>query len=791
MDPTSLLLESLNNLPQVVLSLVIGFVVLAVFGGGLAFVGFVLLQFYRFRKREEYSLDFVTLQVAVPRDNEIKIDAMEQLFSSLYTLYRGKNNWFDFEFLKIQDHVAFEIVGLTGDIRFYVTAANKNRELLEKQIHGTYPGAVITEVEDFNIFSEDGEVAYTSLKLKYATFLPIKIFRDLAVDPLALLTSSIAKLSEHEAAAIQFVVAPANNKWRFAGRRYVAKTKKNEADPEKAKFNVDAKTLEAIENKISKPGFNVSIRIVANAPDKARAKLILDNIKSAFTQFSSDQNFFTADKIRIPSNFMTDFIYRYQPMFKKAPVLTSEELATLFHFPNKSIETPNIFWLNAKRAPAPQEVPDHGGLLIGKSVFRGQQREVHLLRPDRRRHVYIIGATGTGKSILLSEMALQDIRAGEGVCFIDPHDTFEDILQMMPPERVEDVIYFDPSNTQRPMGWNIMSARTEQERHMTVTGFIGLLYKLFDPHQTGIVGPRLEHSVRNAMLTVMEAEPRGTLIEVMRVLQDPGGPYLQELLPRVTDQLVKRFWTEQIAATSEFHKSETLDYIVSKFGRFVTNKMIRNIIGQSESSFDFRKAMDEGKILIINLAKGAIGEENSSFMGNLLVPKILAAAMSRQDTPQDQRRDFYLYVDEFQNFATPDFATILSEARKYALNLTVANQFIAQVEEDVKNAIFGNVGTKIAFRVGVADAQFLSHEFSPTFGESDLLKIEAQNAYVKMLVNNEPTSAFSINTSIDMKARKAKMNPKVAEMIKELSALKYGRDVREVEAEIASRSHLY
>ena len=337
-----------------------------------------------------------------------------------------------------------------------------------------------------------------------------------------------------------------------------------------------------------------------------------------------------------------------------------------------------------------------------------------------------------------------------------------------------------------------MEAHTEQERHMMVAGFIGLLYKLYDPHQTGIVGPRLEHSVRNAMLTIMEADPdNSTLIEVMRILQDPGGPYLQSLLPRVNDPIVKRFWTEQIAATSEFHKSETLDYIVSKFSRFVVNKMLRNIIGQSHSAFDFRKVMDEQKILIINLAKGVIGEENSSFLGTILVPKILAAALSRQNIPQAERKPFYLYVDEFQNFATPDFGTILSEARKYGLALTVANQFISQVEEEVKNAIFGNVGTKIAFRVGVADAQFLAHEFAPTFGEQDLLKIEAQNAYVKMLVNNEPVPTFSINTTIDMEARKKALNPKVSQMIKELSTLKYGRDVREVEAEIAARSNMF
>lgn len=791
MDSTTSIIDIINNFPAIILGLVfillsLGLVVVA---GGI--LGYLFLQFYKWRNREEQALGYVTLQVAVPRDNEVKIDAMEQFFSSLYTLYRGKANWFDFDFLKVQDHVSFEIVGLPGDIRFYVSISNKQRELIEKQIHGTYPGAVITEVEDYNLFTENGEVTFASLKLRGADYYPIKIWRDFAVDPLAQLTSALAKLGEGEVAAIQILVAPADNKWRSFGRKFVSKTKKNESDPEKAKFNVDAKTLEAVEGKASKPGFHTSIRIVTNASTKDGAKLLLDNIKSSFAQFSSDQNGFSGDKIRIQQNFMTDFIYRYQPLFRKPSILTSEELATIFHFPNKSIETPNIYWLNAKRAPAPQQVPETGGIFLGRSEFRGQSREIHILPEDRLRHVYIIGATGVGKSVLQTDMIIQDIRNGEGVCFIDPHDTFEQILELIPPERAEDVIYFSPANVDRPMGLNLMEAHSEQERHMVVTGFIGLMYKLFDPHQTGIVGPRLEHSVRNAMLTVMEAMPEGTLIEVMRVLQDPGGPFLQELLPKVTDPLVKRFWTEQIASTSEFHKSETLDYIVSKFGRFVTNKLIRNIIGQSKSAFNFREVMDQKKILIINLAKGLIGEENSQFLGTILVPKILSAALSRQDMPAEQRTPFYLYVDEFQNFATPDFAVILSEARKYGLALTVGNQFISQVEEDVKNAIFGNVGTILSFRVGVADAQFLAHQFAPTFGETDFLKVEAFTAYVKTLVNNEPVPYFSMNTKPDFTTRNAARNPKVAAMIKELSALKYGRDVREVEAEISSRSHLF
>jgi len=334
---------------------------------------------------------------------------------------------------------------------------------------------------------------------------------------------------------------------------------------------------------------------------------------------------------------------------------------------------------------------------------------------------------------------------------------------------------------------NLLEAYTEDQKHMVTTAIINLMYKLYDPYKTGIIGPRFEHAIRNAMLTVM-SEPGNTFVEVVRCLTD--SRFVQEMLPKVQDPMVRRYWTDQIAQTSDFHKSEVLDYIVSKFGRFVTNKMMRNIIGQSKSSFDFRKVMDEGKILIINLAKGKIGEENSSFLGLVLVPKILIAAMSRADISEEQRRDFYLYVDEFQNFATPDFAQILSEARKYRLNLCVANQFIGQMEEEIKNAVFGNIGTLIAFRVGVTDASYLQHEFQPTFGEDDLLNIERFHAYVKTIVRNEPVPPFSMDLTKDMEVMKKLRNPKVAEMIKQLSQLRYGQAREIIEAEIAQRARL-
>lgn len=402
--------------------------------------------------------------------------------------------------------------------------------------------------------------------------------------------------------------------------------------------------------------------------------------------------------------------------------------------------------------------------------------------------MYIIGKTGTGKTEFLKQMIMQDIKNGEGVGVVDPHgDLIEDILQLVPPERAEDVILFDPSDVARPMGFNMLEAASEQQRHLVVSSIIGLMYKLFDPNKTGIIGPRFEHAIRNAMLTVMYT-PGATFIEVVRALTD--ATFVQQLLPRVEDPIIRRYWTDQIAQTSDFHKSEVLDYIVSKFGRFVTNKLVRNIVGQSSSSFDFRQVMDGGKIVLINLSKGKIGEENSSFLGLVLVPKILISAMSRQDMPMDQRRDFFLYVDEFQNFATPDFAQILSEARKYRLNLTVANQFIGQMEEEVKNAIFGNVGTLAAFRVGVTDANYLQHEFQPTFNEADLINIDRFNCYMRTVVKGEPIPPFSLDTTKDMEKEKALMNPRVSELIKELSRLKYGKDVAVVEQVIGQRAML-
>lgn len=755
--------------------------------GFLAVLFYFLFAIFRTKGREISSLDSVLLQVATPRGNEIKIDAAEQMFASLYAIKKG--GWK--QRFTTPDAISFEIVARPEDIRFFVWCPKKLQDLVEKQIHGAYPEAEITETEEYNIFSKTSKVAYSSLQLRDANYLPIKAYKDLATDTLSSLTTALSKMGPEEGAAVQILTSPSDNSWKKLGKSYLSRTKKAESDPEKASYKMGPKDMEAIDSKLSKPGFETTIKMAVSSPTEKQAKSHLANIKAAFEQVSGELNGLRARKIRYKAGFVEDFLYRYHPLFNlfgnKKTILNSEELATIFHFPNKTITTPHIFWLNAKRAPAPAQIPT-SGLYIGQSSYRGVKRPVYIQDDDRRRHMYIVGKTGTGKTELLKNLIMQDIEAGRGICFMDPHgDAIQDILKMIPPQKAEDVIYFNPSDTARPMGLNLLEAKTEDQKHFVATSVINMMYKLYDPYKTGIIGPRFEHAVRNAILTAF-AEPGTTFVEVVRILTDPA--FVQELLPKIDDPVVRRYWTDQIAQTAEFHKSEVLDYIVSKFGRFVTNKTMRNIIGQSNSAFNFRDVMDNGKILLINLAKGELGEENSNFLGLVLVPRILMAAMSRQDVPEDQRRDFYLYVDEFQNFATPDFAQILSEARKYRLNLCVANQFIGQVDEEVKNAVFGNVGTLICFRVGVNDASYLAREFTPVFSEDDLLNIERFHVYTKTTVNNEPVPPFSLDLTKDIKKEKAGENPRISEIIKEMSRLKFGRDVKLVEVEIARRAKL-
>lgn len=684
--------------------------------GLLVFLGICVLLVLKVRKRllqrdrDDKAKEWVLYEVRVPRGNETEIGVAEKMFANLVGI-GGKGKGIAEKFT-VSNNISFEIMAEPGAIRFFVYTPQKLADLVEKQILGSYQDAEVKKADDYNIFNKDSKVVFARLKLDDEPYCPIKVFEDFTGDPLANVLSTLSKMSEGEGAMIQILVSPTDNKWQKNGASFVKKVENNNSDPEKKKMNVSQEKLQGISKKVAKNGFNVDIRIVTSASNESLAKMHLDNIIGAFDQFSNPGiNRFKKVDIKGKAKereFMFDVIYR-RSILEGGATLNVEELATIYHFPNKDITTPNINWLLAREVLADNsissDINSKDTVWVGNNIFRDKVKAICFRRDDRRRHTYILGQTGTGKSWLLVRMIVQDIYNGDGVCFIDPHgQTAEMVLERIPPERVEDVIYFNAADFERPFGLNIMEYYNEQHMHQIVNSFIGLLIRLFDPHNQGYVGPMMQQAVRNAMLTAM-SEKGSTLIEVVRILQDEK--WVQEKwLPLIKDELVRRYWVDQVAKTDQKTKSESLGYFISKFDKFTTNLAIRNIIGQSESSFDFREIMDQGKILVVNLAKGLLGEENMSFLGLLLVQKILAAALSRENIPEDQRRDFFFYADEFQNFATDEFMSILSEARKYKLNLTLAHQYIGQLPENIKNAVFGNVGSLFIARCGTEDATF-------------------------------------------------------------------------------------
>ena len=767
-------------------------------------VGLTALAFFRVKKklirkdRNEKAKEWALFEIRVPRGSEIEVGVAEKMFSNLVGI-GGKGKGIAENFT-VNNSISFEIMALPGEIKFFVYTPKKFADLVEKQILGSYQDAEVRKVDDYNIFNKSQSVVFTRLIMEDETYCPIRVSSDFTGDPLANILSTLSKMSEGEGAMVQIVVSPTGSSWQKNGAGFLKKVENNNSDPEKKKINVSQEKIQAINKKIAKNGFAVDIRIVTTAPDESLAKMHLENIVGAFDQYSNPGiNRFKKEDIKgkkKEEEFMYDVIYRRTPLDAKS-ILNVEELAAIYHLPNKDITTPNINWLLAREIPASNEISSDinskDTIWVGNNIFRDKVKAICFQRDDRRRHAYILGQTGTGKSWLMTRMIIQDIYNGDGVCFVDPHgQTAEMILERIPPERVDDVIYFNAADFDRPFGVNIMEYYNEQHKHQIVNSFIALLVRLFDPHNQGYVGPMMQQAVRNSMLTAMSVEG-STLVEVVRMLQDEK--WVQEkLLPLVKDELVRRYWIDQVAKTDQKTKSESLGYFISKFDKFTTNLAIRNIIGQSESSFDFRDVMDNGKILIVNLSKGLLGEENMSFLGLILVQKMLAAALSRENVPEDQRKDFFFYADEFQNFATDEFTSILSEARKYKLNLTLAHQYIGQLPENVKGAVFGNVGSLFVTRCSNEDAQFLEPQFETYVKATDIINQGIAHYYVKMLNNSTYPSPFSLDASFGPKFPNSgfdiKVNPKLATIIKQMSRLKYGRDINIVNLDIARRSDL-
>ena len=560
---------------------------------------------------------------------------------------------------------------------------------------------------------------------------------------------------------------------------------KEEAEKQKSERVVDDEAVKALTAKIVKPLFEVNVRLIASAGSQFQADDVLGGLASGFNQFASPtRNEFKLIKPRNPKKLVDHFIFR-EFSSGEAMILSAEEIASFYHLPISSTETPHVKWLKSKEAPPPENLPKQG-LLLGESVFRGQTRPIYMTDEDRRRHLYIIGQTGTGKTTMIDNLVMQDIQNGKGVCVVDPHgELAEHALSFVPASRIDDVIYFNPGDITRPLGLNMLDFNFErpEEKTFIVNEMQSIFDRLFDQAS---MGPMFQQYMRNALLLLMEDAPNepATLVEVPRVFTD--AEFRKRKLARIANPVIVDFWEkEAVKAGGEASLANMTPYITSKFGGFISNDYLRPIIGQPKSAFNFREVMDDGKILIVNLSKGRIGDINAGLLGMVIIGKILMAALSRADMANaSERRDFNLYIDEFQNFTTDSIATILSEARKYRLNLTVAHQFIAQLTDKIKDAVFGNVGSMMVMRVGVQDAEFLVKQFEPTFNQNDLINIDNLNAYAKILVDGQTSKPFNLKVGTQSWSGGDKT---LAEKLKEYSRVKYGQDRVTVENEIQKR----
>ncbi len=700
-----------------------------------------------------------------------------------------------------------------SNLTFYVGIPNHKSSWLEKQLLSLFPKAKLLEKnDDYNIFNAEGVAVGSVGELTEYAARPLKTYEQFDNDPLNTIINSFSKLDRKgEGAALQIVYRPAEMNYHKLYQDKLTRLQKGEKTkevlksndlgrdlltgvgkflipsgkekkPDEVKVN-DEEAISSLQLKLASPIGEANIRLAASASSRPAAEAILADLESAFNQFAApggNQLRFRRLETRKLGVLLHAFSFR---LFDKANIcpLNFRELASLFHFPVATITaTEQLHQVKSGVSAPPSDLPKQG-ITLGVNRYRGAETPIYFSPDDRLRHFYTIGQTGTGKSTLLKNMAIQDAHNGDGLCFIDPHGTdIIDILASIPPSRYEDVIYFDPSLTDRPLALNMLEydRRFPDQKTFVVNELLAIFNKLFDMKTVG--GPIFEQYFRNAALLVLDdPADNPTLLDISRVLSDAA--YRKSKIEKCQNPIIRQFWVEVAEkAGGEAALQNVVPYITSKFDAFLTNDIMRPIIVQPTSSFNFRQIMDEKKILLVNLAKGRLGEINANLIGLILVGKLLQAALSRVDSSRDLPA-FYLYIDEFQNITTDSTASILSEARKYKLSLHIAHQFISQLTDEVKNAVFGNVGTMAIFRTGADDAEYLEKQFAPVFSTNDLLNLDNRNAYLRLLVNGRPAKPFNIET-----LPPPAINREVVEKLKELSALKYGRPRAEVEAEIAA-----
>lgn len=808
------------------LSVIVVFLGLIILAAPLVFIQ--VRKVFREQKNFERGLKMVPLIIHLPPlSDDIDVggrdvrDITEENISKAQVMYdivaSTVTKGFKSKFYG-QRHFSFEIIASKGFVNFYAAVPVSLVEVVKQAVVSAYPSARLEEVSEHNIFSPVGKLSGTiggELTLKKDFAYPIATYQDIKRDAMMSLLNSLATLDNEDGVGIQILMRPAHEGWTKTATNIASKKRKGKDSkkgmsligeytrqlawalvkpPEdKGKSGDDGpqlsaseqQTLDSIDNKARQAGYETLIRIVASSNISQRADAILRNVVASFALFDAPgKNGFKYTPAKDIERFVTSYILRFFPQENNNNILNSTELATIFHFPDqRSIPTSQLERQGSKQVDGPRNIPTEG-LMLGYNVFRSAKKPIRLSLGDRRRHLYVVGQTGTGKSVFLENLALQDMVSGRGFAFVDPHgDSVETLMSMVPKERTEDVVYFCPSDMDYPLGLNLFEFTEPEQKDFLIQEVIGMLYKLYDPQRQGIIGPRYEHIFRNCALLLMSDPAGGTFIDIPKVLVDAN--FMKSKLKYVTDQTVLDFWTKEWPASQRSNESgEVTSWVVSKFGAFLSNTMMRNIIGQTKSAFDLQEIMDNGKILMVNLSKGKTGDLNSKLLGMIFVMKFQAAAMARAKIPENERKDFSLFVDEFQNFSTDSFATILSEARKYRLNLIVANQFTTQLTDEIRDAVFGNVGSIVSFRVGAdVDAEALSKKFSPIFDREDILRIPNFNTVTQILIEGIPTQPFSMAILPPL----GNSNHELSKALKQLSAVKFGRPKGEVEAEIFKR----
>ena len=808
--------------------LIVSFIVIVIIAAGITVAFLQYRNMLREAKNYERGLKMVPLLIHLPPTSEDvngssrdERDLTEEVLSQAQVMYNIISSTATKGFKsKVygQRHMSFEIVARGGLVHYYAVVPLVLVDVIRQAVAAAYPSARLEEVTDANIFSKVGKMSGTiggEFTLKKSFVYPISTYQESKRDASRALLNALSSASREDGIGVQFLLRPAYDGWSKASESHIDGMKKNKGkkkglagvapldimealwkppeggDKDEAKSPEDKQLtsleqaeVDAISEKTRYPAYEVLIRVVISSNTAARSQVLLKNIIAAFSLFDSPRNNgFKFSLTRNVEEMTTAYIMRFFPQEARSNILNSVEMATLFHLPGSSaIPTSQVKRQMSKQVDGPTDILDEG-LLIGYNEFRGVKKPIRIGTKDRRRHVYIIGQTGVGKSVLQENMAYQDMMDGRGFAFIDPHgDLVESLLGKVPKERVEDIIYFNPSDMANPIGLNMFEFDTPDQKDFLVQEAINMLYGLYDPGHTGIVGPRLEHIFRNCALLLMADPAGGTFIDVPKCLIDPE--FVKSKLKYVKDQQVIDFWTKEFPASQRSNEAgEVVSWVVAKFGPFISNDAMRNIIGQTKSGFNLREIMDNNKILLVNLSKGKMGELNSKLLGIIFVMKFQAAAMSRADIPEDQRVDFSLYVDEFQNFATDSFESILSEARKYKLSLIMGNQFMTQLTDKIREAIIGNVGTVISGRIGVTDAELMVKKFQPTFDVDDLAKLPNFQSITSVMINNVPSAPFSMNWIPPM----GQANNQLRDALVRLSAAKYGKPRAVVEKEIFDR----